>query len=393
MLHSPSAATWLPTYDWCAQLTDTMTGTDGTSDVATARILLLSQVTWHKRKAAAWFMQPAWTVKSPSYTCRLQALAQPSNHSCPDLPKDDPELSATRRQWEEMREYYLSTNLWPSTERHNPTMLEGGSPLVWTMLYPPATVARCLTYSWTGHLDNFLPWANDQSKRVTRPPLISYARWNIRRSQDSSPLPPDEANNPLGPFYRSHASVAKATPQHTQELQQPETSHMFVTPIGNPMSPRGISPRQMTQKHHVSAIASTSEPHCSSLIRNNMAAAMGYCLQSNNPDFEAPPLRQFLEGDRHWNYHRPSRQAQPVKSQKSCSRWTTAIIQRLWDTAWDLVTHRNVEILPSRVWPAHQQTVGDYPLFKCTMLTCIQGLHIHCHMTAPSVWNSYTLSQ
>jgi len=78
---------------------------------------------------------------------------------------------------EDMRGFYSNITLWPSMERHHPTQIEGGSPLMWTMLHPPAAVAWLLTYSWKGHLDNYLPWAN--SNNVVQPPLISYARWNI----------------------------------------------------------------------------------------------------------------------------------------------------------------------------------------------------------------------
>jgi len=163
MLHSPSADTWLPTYAWCKQQANLTTGTDGTTDSDPAQTPLLSQATWHKRKATAWFLQPIRTANPSSYTRQLKTLAKPRNHFFLDPQKTKLELSPTRRQWEDMQEYHSSINLWPSTKWPNLIRLEGGSPLVWTMLHPPATVARCLTYSWNGHLDNFVPWESNQT--------------------------------------------------------------------------------------------------------------------------------------------------------------------------------------------------------------------------------------
>jgi len=299
MLRSTSAATRLPTYAWCTQLANSTTLTEGTPDYAMPQTPLLLQATWHKRKAYAWFLQPVQPAKSPSYTRRLQASAQPSNLSLSESSKNSPEISATRRQWEDMRRFYLSINLWPSTERQNP-ILEGGSPLVWTMLHPPKIVERCLTYSWKGHLDNFLPWACTEQM-----PLISYAKWNIQQCPDGL-LPLNDANK----------SAVKPTPQSTPDRQQLKKQQMFTATAAGP-------------EYQLPA------------------------QQSSSSGFAEPPPLQSPAGYQHWKYHRPSDQAQQVKSRKSCSRWTTAIIQCLWNTAWDLLTHRNVEILPSRVWPAH----------------------------------------
>jgi len=33
----------------------------------------------------------------------------------------------------------------------------------------------------------------------------------------------------------------------------------------------------------------------------------------------------------------------PVKTHKTCHHWTIAFIQQLWDMAWDLLIHHNIE--------------------------------------------------
>jgi len=40
-----------------------------------------------------------------------------------------------------------------------------------------------------------------------------------------------------------------------------------------------------------------------------------------------------------------------IKTCKSCYCWTAALIQRLWDMAWDLLTHHNAELLAFWAWP------------------------------------------
>jgi len=78
--------------------------------------------------------------------------------------------------------------------------------------------------------------------------------------------------------------------------------------------------------------------------------------QSSNPGPTAQHTKQ--QASQHWsNPH--LWQAHVTKSWKSCARWTMAIIQQLWNTAWDLITHWNVESpllgsgLPIIRWTAH----------------------------------------
>jgi len=54
----------------------------------------------------------------------------------------------------------------------------------------------------------------------------------------------------------------------------------------------------------------------------------------------APHSAQALYG-----YRSPATIAKLTKSHKSSCHWTMALILLLWNTAWDLLTHRNVEKL------------------------------------------------
>jgi len=49
-----------------------------------------------------------------------------------------------------------------------------------------------------------------------------------------------------------------------------------------------------------------------------------------------------------YGYRSPATIEKSTKSCKSSCRWTTALLLLFWNTAWDLLTHQNVEKLPAR---------------------------------------------
>jgi len=53
---------------------------------------------------------------------------------------------------------------------------------------------------------------------------------------------------------------------------------------------------------------------------------------------------------RHYWYSPRKKTATPPKW---CQRWVEAILRRFWNTAWDILTHRNIEIGVTGAWPAH----------------------------------------
>jgi len=80
-----------------------------------------------------------------------------------------------------MQAFYSSVQQWPLMVQTNPWQMEGGSPLEWSMLYPPLATACLQTYAWEGHLANLMPWMTSQQAHDTRPSLISHAMWNTQQ--------------------------------------------------------------------------------------------------------------------------------------------------------------------------------------------------------------------
>jgi len=179
MKYSSSAATWLSTYTWMECCSHTPTKID--HPMAKARPTSLSQAKWNHRKEAV--------DHSPNHTSQLKA-GKSILRSPPDTPQNIQETASPWTQWEQMQMFYSSICLWPAQEGHNPTQMEGGSPILWTMLHPPSAKARLQTYAWNGHLENFMPWTIGHIDGTqVRPPLVLRARWNIRHSTDfGSPI-------------------------------------------------------------------------------------------------------------------------------------------------------------------------------------------------------------
>jgi len=120
---------------------------------ATARFPLLSQGKWHSFTNSYWSRLPI----------KLPALAKTNTRLPLDTTLKLPEPSSSTEQWENMRKFHSNTLLWPSQERQGQPQMEGSSPLIWTVLYPPSAKARCQTYAWNRHLDNYMPWNVKQS--------------------------------------------------------------------------------------------------------------------------------------------------------------------------------------------------------------------------------------
>jgi len=55
------------------------------------------------------------------------------------------------QEWEHLRAFHASIPLWPTDS--SAQGIEGGSPLIRTMLYPLSEATRISTYAWNGHWD------------------------------------------------------------------------------------------------------------------------------------------------------------------------------------------------------------------------------------------------
>jgi len=197
-----------------------------------------------------------------------------------------------------MRVFYSGMSLWPSKEQHTSSELEGGSPLLWTMLHPPMTETWLKTYALDGHLDNFMPWKACQTDgAMVRPPLILYARWNIRQEK------PNKHPSPVDQEY--------------EKLQTPNA------PI---------------------LLSSTTSVQASILV-SSLLAMVVFLLAPflGNLKFVAPQPQPASTRFNKWHNQCPPPVVKPVKTCKSCYQWLVAIIQRLWNTAWDLLAHRNMD--------------------------------------------------
>jgi len=238
-----------------------------------------------------------------------------------------------QRQWERMRVFHSRKLLWPTMERTGQTQVAGGSPLTWTTLYPPLTDVRLETYAWNGHLANYMPWTI--GPEIARPPIISHARWNIRRS--TSPLA--TANSPGG--THNHP----VTPENPI-LQPPGDSQLYAK-SGTPklsakaqstQQPAHIQSHGLTSKQkssfarpilHPTAPAPLPKPQPPAPTRHGsvLFAIMIYILLVQHSSTTGPAAQlSNPTAIRHWSYScvRPS---PVVQTQKSCSRRTMAIIQ------------------------------------------------------------------
>jgi len=176
--------------------------------------------------------------------------------------------------------------VWPIS-----TQMEGGSPTVWTMLYPLMETARLQTYTRDGHLDNFMPWTACMQDR-TQPPLISQAMWNIWKGSNSPML-----------------------------QTSPEVFQKSGPPLANPTGflQATSTPITIVPPHPTKSMVPTN-------IISVLAALMAYLLvqQSSNPE---PAAQQLIPPTpQHW--HNPGISRVKVgMSWKSCLQWTMAIIQ------------------------------------------------------------------
>jgi len=213
--YPPPATTWLLTYSWTGHGA-AMPWIGYLNNHATAGPPCLSQGKWNSMNNSSWASPPTTANDSLSDIHRLPALAKTIMWTPPDTTPILLEPSSHQRQWEHMRAFHSSTLLWPSKEWKSQTQMEGGLPLIWTMLHPPSAEAKLLTYAWTGLLENYLPWRIGQTGVTIRPPTVSYARWNIRKST----LPQARVNPSHGPTHTNQDILEKSISGPSLDLQQ-----------------------------------------------------------------------------------------------------------------------------------------------------------------------------
>jgi len=250
-----------------------------------------------------------------------------------------------------MRAFHSSILLWLFEEWKRKNRTEGDSPLIWTMLHSPSVEAKLQTYAWTGHLKNYMPWSNGQTDTTVRPPIVSHTRWNIRKST----IPQARVNPSQGPMHTNQAIPEKSTsmsPLDSQQFSTPKIPGPLVRALPTQqlapnLKRKGVLPKnppssaaRVPNTTLPSTVPSSHSIGCKSTSLVLMAIRIYLFLvqQPSKPGPAAPhtttPVLQ------HWNNSHPH-QVRMMKIQQSGFRWTVAIIQRLWNTAWDLIAHRN----------------------------------------------------
>jgi len=72
---------------------------------------------------------------------------------------------------------------------------------------------------------------------------------------------------------------------------------------------------------------------------------------TGGPSFKQQRFSNPDAGSRRWHYWHPPRKKRAMPP-KWCQRWAESILQRFWNTAWDILTHRNIEKGTQWAWPA-----------------------------------------
>jgi len=165
-----------------------------------------------------------------------------------------------------------------------------------------------------------------------RPPLTSHAMWNIRPRSHSPPSQnctksPDKGSHCL-PQYLVLPTKQPALACQSNGLIMPKPHGLAAhTPDPHPPAPANL-PHQIAPN-----------PKSSSLTWIVILMYLRFPKNNDTRSTEMPITSSVIQ---HWN-HSQLCSEHVVKSQKSCSCWTMALIQHLWDTTWDLTAHWNVE--------------------------------------------------
>jgi len=171
-----------------------------------------------------------------------------------------------------------------------------------------------------------MPWMTCTQECNTRPSLVSQAMWNTRQKSTASILLNGFASSPGSSLH-----VPQSLPQHN-----PQT----------PPKPNGVTrgkPSGPVSSATNSTQSSTTQSIGPMFTRFILAVIWIYLWSISPSGATKAEAQHFSSPVIGYRRNPQPSQIHVALSRKSCLRRTKAIIQRLWDTAWDLLTHRNVE--------------------------------------------------
>jgi len=188
--------------------------------------------------------------------------------------------------------------------------------------------------------------------------------WNLRQESNAS-RPLHGIEHADAHLHRPSGTLATATQQQVRELphdgsiQEMSPGHAQPTSKSFPLAP---------VPYHNSLA-----PMGTSFIWAAMMIYLFLAQLSSHKGSATPYTQSSLTLQ--WTNPQVS-QGQVVKSRKLCSRWTTAIIQQLWDTAWDLLTHHNVESHTSGFGqPIIRRTTNPYSFLAPELSSCYRPMY------------------
>jgi len=191
---------------------------------------------------------------------------------------------------------------------------------------------------------------------TVQPSLISYAGWNIWQSPNQSSLQ-NGVNNKYCSLYGYHELAVQPIPQPLLELQQQQKPKTIVQPTKSQQANQLCIDSQIcltpSQDWKLRSAALPQQP--SSLMLSDPTHAtfsstmadivLQFLIQNPGDPWLTVPFQTDHSSDTTPNHHQqPVNNYRPIKTQAPGYHWTTAIIQKLWNMAWDILAHQKIRL-------------------------------------------------
>jgi len=291
-----------------------------------------------------------------------------------------------KMKWQVMHPFHsrIASQLFPHSQQITTDMSEE-LVLMWTILQPTLDMPWRHTYAWHGQLDGLAMAIDDsdfqsvywQFSKSFQGASISKALWSTSTAhwpvpklqfvhshcttQSAQVLPiHNPLNNPLVACYMEPQNLQLQTGSQWWATQHSQYSPGHGCNTCRTTVALSASHTQKNTAHdwelqHPAELAKQCTPN--TILGDgpsNLLAAILTFLGQNmggshfTADGPKPSSTGFIAWFHWWSVRKNS--ATPLKW---CQRWVAAILQRFWDTAWDILAHRNIENGATWAWPAH----------------------------------------